>query len=54
MADVTVSFSKKFGKKLKWLKRSVLVGRKDVGSNPTLPSGHPLSFSPYEGMGSWM
>ena len=54
MVNVTISFSEMFGKKLKWSKRSVLVGRKDVGSNPTLPSGHPLSFSPYEGMGSWM
>lgn len=25
-----------------------------VGSNPITGSGHPLSFSPYEGMGSWM
>ena len=53
MDNVTISFSEMFGKKFYW--RNVRgKSREYVGSNPTLPSGHPLSFSPYEGMGSWM
>ena len=45
MVNVTISFSEMFGKKFYW--RNVRgKSRESVGSNPTLPSGHPLSFSP--------